>query len=218
MTTDEQIKKRVSDELFWDSRIDDSKINVDVQNGVAILKGEVPSCSQMFDAENDAWNIPGVIGVNNELMVVLSETPIDDEILNTIENILAWIPYIDSSKINVSVDGGLVTLEGSVDTYWKKIRIEDIIFDIKGVNQISNKLSIVPTKDFIDEQIANNIISAMDRNLNVDVELIDIKVENGIATISGNVPTFTSYRAAYNAAAYTSGVIDIIDNLTIGAL
>ena len=158
MTTDEQIKKRVSDELFWDSRIDDSKINVDVQNGVAILKGEVPSCSQMFDAENDAWNIPGVIEVNNELMVVLSETPIDDEILNTIENLLAWIPYIDSSKINISVDGGLVTLEGSVDTYWKKIRIEDIIFDIKGVNRISNKLSIVPTKDFIDEQIANNII------------------------------------------------------------
>lgn len=216
MATDEQIKQRIVEELFWDSRIDDSKINVSVDGGIVRLKGEVPSCSQMFNAENNAWNIPGVIGVNNELFVVLTETPLDDEILNAIENILNWIPFIDSSKIEISMDGGLVTLEGSVDAYWKKIRIENIIFDVKGVNQISNKLSIVPTQDFIDERIANNIVSAIDRNLNVDAELIDVKVENGVVTISGNVPTFTAYQAAYNAAAYTSGVIDIIDNITIG--
>lgn len=34
----------------------------------------------------------------------------------------------------------------------------------------------------------------------------------------GNVPTYAAYKAAYNAAAYTSGVIDIIDNLTIGII
>jgi len=149
-------------------------------------------------------------------MVILTETPMEDEILDAVENILAWSPYIDSSKIEVSVDDGLVTLEGSVDAYWKKIRAENMIFDIRGVTGVSNKLTIVPTKDFMDEQIANSIISAMDRNLNVDAETIDVTVENGIATLSGSVSTLAAYQAAYNAAAYTSGVIDIIDNLTIG--
>lgn len=218
MTTDEQIKQKIEEELFWDSRIDDSKINVEVEDGIVKLKGEVSSCSQMFSAENSVWHIPGVGGVNNELNVVLTETPIDDQILDAVKNILTWSPYIDSSKIKISVDGGLVTLEGSVDTYWKKMRAENIVFDIKGVNQVSNKLSIVPTKDFVDEQIANSIVSAIDRNLNIDAEIVDIKVENGIVTLSGNVPTYAAYKAAYNAAAYTSGVIDIIDNLTIGII
>ena len=216
MATDEQIKQRVIDELFWDARIDDSKINIDIEDGVVKLTGEVPTCSDMFNAERNAWSIPGVIGVDNRLIVVWSKAPLSSEILNNVESVLSWNPYIDSSKIDISVDGGLVTLQGSVDAYWKKIRAEDLVFDLRGVTGVSNKLSIVPTKDFTDEQIANDIVSAIDRNLYVDAELVDIEVENGIVTLSGNLPTWAAYKAAYNAAAYTSGVLDIVDNLSIG--
>ncbi|MDD4358763.1 MAG: BON domain-containing protein [Candidatus Pacebacteria bacterium] len=216
MATDEQIKQKVTDEIFWDARIDDSKINIDVENGVVKLTGEVPTCSDLFNAEDDVWSIPEVSGVDNRLIVVLEETPIDTEILNNAESVLAWNPYIDGSKITVDVDGGLVTLTGSVDAYWKKIRAENLIFDLRGVTGVSNKLSVVPTRDFDDEQIANNIVSAIDRNVYVDAESVNVEVENGIVTLSGMVPTFAAYKAAYNAASYTLGVIDVIDNLTVG--
>ena len=64
--------------------------------------------------------------------------------------------------------------------------------------------------------LPNDIVSAIDRNLYVDAELVDVEVEDGIVTLSGNLPTWAAYKAAYNAAAYTSGVLDIVDNLSIG--
>jgi osmotically-inducible protein OsmY len=124
-------------------------------------------------------------------------------------------PNIDSSKINVSVAGGVVTLGGTVDNYWKKIQAEEDAYGITGVIDVINELGVVPTEKLSDEVIARNIEAALERNFNVNVDNVTVKVSNGVVTLSGTVANWAAWRAAYNTAAYTSGVINVVDQLSI---
>jgi hypothetical protein len=125
--------------------------------------------------------------------------------------------YCYSTKYRVhpidSVVVGEVTLEGSVFEYWEKTKAEKIALEAAGTTKVINKLSVVPTRKKEDMEIAEDIVAAFDRNANVGAEWVDVKVEDGKVTLSGNLPDKRAYRAAYNVAASTSGVIDIINNL-----
>jgi len=218
MKSDELIKKEVTDELYWDSRIDASKIDVEVSEGTVTLKGTVPSYNAYLAAGNDAWSISGVAMVENKIKVKPTlEVPSDEQVNSNAENVLDWNPSVDASDIDVSVTAGNLTLEGSVDSYWKLSYAADLVSGLTGVLTITNKLSVVPTKDYVDQEIAKDITNAMDRNINLDVEDVDVKVENGQVTLSGTVQDWSAYSAAYNAAAYTAGVVEIDDKLTISA-
>ncbi len=78
-----------------------------------------------------------------------------------------------------------------------------------------NEMGVVPTEQPIDEAIARDIEAALGRNINVNVEDVTVEVENGVVTLTGTVPTWAAWRAAYNTAIYTSGVVDIVDQLVI---
>jgi hypothetical protein len=54
VTSDATIKRLVVDELYWDSRLDVSKINVEVTDGTVILTGHVTTISDRYSAEADA--------------------------------------------------------------------------------------------------------------------------------------------------------------------
>jgi osmotically-inducible protein OsmY len=214
--TDEEIKKNLIDQLYWDSRVDASRITVEVNTGKVKLSGTVPSYWARRNAERDAWAMPGVIVVDNQIHVGgLATTPSDDEIWSDIETVFRWNPDINEADIKVSVEGGWVTLEGTVDTLWQKYRAEDLATDVRGILGITNKLSVVPTEDIVDEKMAGEIVAALDRDVNVDINSVDVRVENGVVTLSGTVPTWKARLDAYEKAVFTKGVIDINDNLVI---
>jgi osmotically-inducible protein OsmY len=129
---------------------------------------------------------------------------------------LDWNPVIDKAEIEVSVNSGWVTLEGSVDTLWQKNKAENLTLDVVGVTGITNKLSVVPNKDVIDEKIGSAIQGALHRNSEVNVNWVNVRVENGRVTLTGTVPTRSAHRAVYDAAVFTSGVTTIEDNLNVG--
>lgn len=216
--SDEQIKKDVVDQVYWDGRVDASKVNVDVRDGVVDLKGKVPDYSAFHAAEEDAWSIPKVIGVNNLLVVEYPgrvNIPSDEEIKKNINNMLLLNSYIDEANIDVSVQEGIVKLEGTVDSLWKKIRVEEIAYDMRGVLEVTNELAVVPTKDIVDQVIAEDIVRALERNAFVDADSVDVEVKNGKVTLSGEVTDWTAYRVAIDTARNTAGVTGINNNLLI---
>jgi osmotically-inducible protein OsmY len=50
--------------------------------------------------------------------------------------------FIDASSINVEVEQGVVTLEGSVPDRWQKYQTEDLVDAISGVKDIHNRLTV----------------------------------------------------------------------------
>jgi osmotically-inducible protein OsmY len=218
MPTDEKIKKDVTDHLYWDYRVDASEVQIEVDDGIVVLDGTVPSFVAMESAADDAWSVRGVMGVENDLEVRYEpsiDIPTDDEIRSNIQKIFLWNPHLTAYKIDVEVEDGWVTLEGTVDAFWKKIRSELEAKDVIGVLGVTNKLSVVPTESITDESIAENVVDAIDRDVRVRVEDINVEVEMGEVTLTGNVPSWSAKTAAYSSALYTNGVIDVVDKLIV---
>jgi osmotically-inducible protein OsmY len=64
----------------------------------------------------------------------------DDRIRKEINGRMFDDTDLDASDIEVSVDNGVVTLSGSVDSLWDKRRAEDIAKSVSGVTEVNNKL------------------------------------------------------------------------------
>jgi len=62
-----RIKEDILDELAKDPRIDETQINVKVNNNAVILEGNVPSYSARISAEKSAWIVSGGMPVDNRL-------------------------------------------------------------------------------------------------------------------------------------------------------
>ncbi len=216
--SDAEIRKRIVDDLYWDTSIDASKVLVKVDRGQVTLAGTVPSYSARNRATDAAYRIPDVIWVDNQLLVKYPsavQVPPDADIRQSVVDNIACDPDLDRTDIRVQVERGTVTLEGSVDEYWKKGEAGRIACRTRWVCDIVNELSVVPTRSVLDKAIADDVRAAIGRNLNGRSEDMTIEVINGVVTLRGTVPGWASRRAAINAAEYTRGVVDVIDDLDI---
>lgn len=218
MRTDEMIKKDIVDQLYWNGQIDASDITVSVDDGQVTLTGEVPSYNARQAATRNVWLVDGVQAVDNELTIVYPQPealPTDAVIKQNILDSFRWNPDLRSYKIDVEVDNGWVTLEGTMDAYWKKLDAESEAFSIRGVVGVRNKIAIVPTEDIADELIAEDVVNAIERNLRVSVDDVDVTVRDGMVTLQGTVSTVDARAAAYNSALYTAGVVDVENRLLV---
>lgn len=153
--SDEGIKKDVTDELYWDGRVNAADVNVEVQDGTVTLTGTVPTYAAREAAYEDAWNVADVTEVTNHIEVLhpaTAEVPSDEAIRTDIEETLTRDPEVDFSDLDVSVREGKVTLRGTVEAYWKKFRAEDLTSSLRGVLSIENELAVVPKGAFADRE------------------------------------------------------------------
>jgi osmotically-inducible protein OsmY len=214
----EEIKKNVVDQLFWDSRVDASDILVEVSDGSVTLLGHVPSHVSRHAAEADAWTVPGVTWVDNQISVLYPASyslPTDHQIKNYIQGVLAVNREVGGAGVDVEVRGGVATIQGTVDTYWKKTMIERMARDVVGVVDVESKLTIVPSGSIRDQAIAEGIAAAMERNTLIDSGNVDIKVTDGHVTLTGTVSHWRSMLAAEETAGCAAGVRKVDNLLTL---
>ena len=215
---DEQIKKVVVDMLYWDNRVDASDIQVEVNDGVVTLTGTVPSYGTKEASLFAAWKVPGVKQVNNDSFVKFPTTAkilSDSQIEESIRKQLEWNDSTSRENIQVTVNKGEVFLEGHVDAYWKMFRAQKLASDVIGVVDIDNKLTVVPTENIEDQVIATDIINAIDRSKLLNTDDIDVKVKDGVVTLSGNLPTRGLCEVALEFAYNTFGVKEVKDRLHV---
>jgi osmotically-inducible protein OsmY len=216
LRTDEDIKKDVVDQLYWDSRIDASRVSVKAREGAVSLSGTVQTPLAIRAARDDAWMIDGVVAVHNFLEVDYT-APVspDAELESTVKKVLEWAPEIDQTNVEAKVASGSAGLEGTVTTFWQKQRIEELTMNVGGITRVDNRLCVVPTSSLADQAVAESIMSALDRNTDIDPTAVDVRVEDGTVSLSGKVPTWHARKAAYDAALFTDGVVNIHDDLTV---
>jgi osmotically-inducible protein OsmY len=218
-TNSEYIKKEIIDQLVWDNSVNAGEILVSVNGGVAELRGRVPTYAAKIAAEKNACSVDGVIRVENLLEVELppdTARPSDTEITRSIENKLVWNSEINSANINVKTTDGVVSLSGSVDSFWQKSLAEDVAHFTKGVVEVINNLAVSVTKSVIDIDIERDIKNTLKRSGLTTGHDITVSVTNGIVRLSGTVPNHAIKKQAKNIAIYTAGVIDVIDDVAIG--
>ncbi|MFN2235652.1 MAG: BON domain-containing protein [Anaerolineales bacterium] len=216
--TDEQLKKNIVDQLFWDDSIDASGVKVEVSNGKATLSGNVLKYSAKDAASSAAWLVNGIQDVDNRLQVQFpSNIPIltDEEIQRKAIEVLTWNADIHGLTISVSVTEGLVILDGTVASYWQRNKAKKLVSDILGVVDIINQLIVVPTELLTDQTVAENIQTALKNSPHIDGSAVKVSVKDGIVRLKGSVPTSHDRMQALIVVGNCRGVIDIINEIRV---
>lgn len=215
---EELIKQQIIDHLTWDASVNANDINVTVKNGKVELRGTVQNYTARLAAERNAFHVYGVEDVKNYLEIKFPATqslPTDEEINENITRILSWNSHIDASEIVVKTHTNIVTLEGNVGSYWEKYMIGEIVNAVRGVLEVTNNITVRPKLETRDINIKNEIESAFERTNLINEDNIDVSVDTGMVILEGAVSNFFVKTQAHNIAMYTTGVVDVVDKLTV---
>lgn len=218
MTEDERIKKNIVARLATDSRVDANDIRITVNHGVVTLTGKVPTYPDKVAAADIAWYVAGVTGIENGLYVnypASLDIPDNSQIRDFVEIMLKSNIDVDARKVNVSVDEGIVTLEGSVPTFWEKTQAEEAAGRAYGVLGVTNKIAVVPSEKISDEILGERIMNRLAQNEPTLIDELDVKVSDGDVTIIGDVSNFSTWSSIYNTTVNTLGVVNIDDQVSI---
>jgi osmotically-inducible protein OsmY len=218
-TIEEVKKKQVIDQLSWDDTVDANDINVEVLGKTVTLNGTVPSYRTRETAEKDAMRVSGIHHVENMLKVKFPKTleaPDDEVVRKRISDLILWDDQISSTEISVDVNQGVVTLGGMVETRREKEVARNLASSVIGVVEVENNLSVRLAREFVDGEVRHEVEQAFERNILFDEQNIHIEVSEGVVYLEGRTSTLVAKREADEIALYTPGVIDVVNNLTIG--
>lgn len=139
------------------------------------------------------------------------------ELQKDVQDALLWEPLLRAAEIGVTVNDGLVTLSGTVDSYTKKIEAEDAAKNVAGVRAIIEKINVQfgHTGATTDEEIATAVLNAVKWNWEVPQDKVQVKVEKGWVTLSGELHWNYQKEAARTTIKNLKGIVGISNNITI---
>jgi osmotically-inducible protein OsmY len=142
MRSDEAIAADVRSALILDYAVPDDRISVSVLDGTVTLTGTVDWYYQSMDAADDAAMIKGVKFVDNDITVMQPEASATD-IASGIARAFARNAELYDDNVEVSADGGHVTLSGDVETWSEYDMAEDVAWRSPGVTSITNNILVL---------------------------------------------------------------------------
>ncbi|HLZ01121.1 MAG TPA: BON domain-containing protein [Bradyrhizobium sp.] len=126
-------------------------------------------------------------------------------------------PSFDGVHIGVAVDRGVVTLSGYVESYAQKLAAVAAARRVKGVHAIADEIEIrYPFQSKTeDDQIAKRALDILKWNSTVSPYQIDVLVEAGWITLSGEVNWQFEKRAAEDSVRKLSGIVGVTNKMTL---
>jgi osmotically-inducible protein OsmY len=141
---DQQIAEEVRAALARDVWVDERHIDVNVSGGVVYLSGTVDNYPAKAHAEGDAWGVPGVVDVVDNVVVVPRTTRTDSEIAREVRSDIEKNLRVDPEAISIEVSGGTVYLRGTVKSQEQKWMADEIAWWTAGVRDVVNELKVEP--------------------------------------------------------------------------
>jgi osmotically-inducible protein OsmY len=102
---------------------------------------------------------------------------------------LEWDPSFDATRVGVAVKDGVVQLSGELDTFEAKKAVERAVRRVAGVKAIAVDLDVKldPQHHRSDAEIAANIETAFKWHASIPEDRIQVRVEKGWVTLTGEV-------------------------------
>ena len=118
------------------------RLDLEVEDGVVVLNGAVPSLVRKRLAGAMAWWIPGVRDVINGLVVEPPEEDGPDQIEEAVRVVLNRDTAIDAAQIKVGVRAKVVRLTGLVRSEIARQKAESDAWAVFGVDDVINDIAV----------------------------------------------------------------------------
>jgi osmotically-inducible protein OsmY len=141
----------------------------------------------------------------------------DFEIQKDVREELTWEPSINANDINVSVKNGVVTISGTVDSYFKKEKAEKAAKRVEGVTRVFENLDVkLPSETRKkDSEIERAVLNELKWNTSISGDKVKVKVKNGTVSLAGEVEWEFQRIAIRNTIKNLAGVKGIVNNIKI---
>ena len=148
-------------------------------------------------------------------MTTATLTHTDQEIQADVMAELRWDPSVPANEIGVVVKDGVVTLTGTVDTYMKKWRAEEVAHHVNGVIAVANEIQVRSIGERTDSDIAAAAVHALSWNSMIPQGKIHVTVDKGWITLKGEVEWQFQRQEAERAVRGLFGVKGVSNLITV---
>lgn len=146
-------------------------------------------------------------------MITRSDEQIQQDVLDE----LKWDARVQPNEIGVSVQDGIVTLTGWVDSFTKKWAAERTAHRVRGVRAVANDIEVrLPSAaERTDADIAAAATRVLEWDALIPSDKIDLTIAKGWVTLRGEVEWQYQRRAAERAVRRLSGVRGATNLITV---
>lgn len=120
-------------------------------------------------------------------------------------------------NVQVTVNGGVATLTGTVSLYDYKQKAENTVRHTEGVTSVQNEIQVAGP-EVSDEDLARKLAPALANNrvgYGNMFDAITLRVQNGVVTLGGHCHDYPNRNAAVALVATTPGVKDLVDHIQV---
>ena len=142
--TDADIAWAAANVLDWNTLVPSGRVQVQVSHGNVTLEGSVDWRFQRTAAEDAVANLAGVTGLTN--LILVSPSVSAEVLKNEIEAALARNAGSVARRIIVEVANDRVKLWGCVGSWADREVVEQAVWSISGVHEVSNHVTVESVK------------------------------------------------------------------------
>jgi osmotically-inducible protein OsmY len=144
----------------------------------------------------------------------------DTQVVEAIRDKFIRDPRIQHpAQVAVMERAGTVTLRGTVRSIHQRRAAVEIAKSVHGVRAVQDELSVDPRDRYVDDEIRGAALQALMSRPDVPADLIEVSVEDGWLTLSGQVRHQSESNAAFEAVSglpRVGGISNKIQVITAG--
>jgi len=202
--TDEQITNAVDYKLLTDAALLNNQIFATTKDGIVTLAGTADHLIAKERAVKLAQTLRGVRGVVNTITLDIPAVP-DAELQSQVQSALRYDAATDSYEIRSEAKDGVVTISGTVQSYYEMQLAEFVVKSVKGVRELKDNITVQVKDNRPDVEILAEVKRIISNDVWLDPNFISTAVAGGVVTLSGAVGSVAQFDRA-SMLAWTAGV------------
>jgi osmotically-inducible protein OsmY len=138
--SDTEIAMAAEQALGWNTSVPKDRVKVAVEKGWVTLSGELDWNFQRGAVERMIRPLRGVLGITDN--ITLKSLPIPANLSARIQDALTRQASREARRIEIAVDGSVVTLRGHVHSWAERNAAEGATWSAPGVSRVDNQLTV----------------------------------------------------------------------------
>ena len=224
--TDSRIESSAAKSYVFKTVLKNDSIKTESKDGVVTLTGTVAKASDKSLAQDTVASLPGVISVDNQLVVSGTQPAehSDTWIGLKVKTALLFHRNVSATGTTVEVKDGVVILTGEASNLAQKELTTEYAKDIDNVKAVVNDMTIAKTPatpsattgDKIDDaSITAEVKSSLLSHHSTSALHTTVSTTDGVVTLSGIAKNAAEKSLVTKLVTDINGVNSVINNMTI---